>query len=346
MTMYELKSFSKWKNYCQASMKSPYHPSNSSPERKSSRSRSPSSVNTRSRSGSPIRRPISRSRSPIHRRPISRSRSPIHRRPISRSRSPIHRFRFSMSRSGSWCSCNSLNPHSSMSPIHRSPIRRRRHSMSISRSPIRRRSVSRSRSPRYSRSPIRRRRIRPDYSSDSSSNEDGEYRRIRRKRRRSLSSYSDYSSWGNYSSDYGFRRKRRSRSRSRSRIAPDEGWGVMNVRSKSSSSSGDFLRTDWRETDKEYVFEVDVPGMTKKDLSVKIKDKKLLCLRGEKRRRTSMWDTTNHHSEKKSGKFERRFMLCHNVDAAAVKAEIKHGVLIVTLPKEAAGEVKDIPISD
>ncbi|OMO96779.1 hypothetical protein COLO4_15101 [Corchorus olitorius] len=282
MTMYQLKSFSRWKKSHQGSMDSSSNPSEScAPERKSSRS--PSPLKRRSRSRSPIRRSMSGSRSPI-------------RRSISRSRSPS----------------SDSSPWDDSSSPRRSPIRRIRPS-SIDSSDE---DFRRSRSRMDDSSDEGRRRSSFSDSSDSSDRRD--HRRIRRKRR-SRSSSSDYSS--------------------------DEepiAWGVMDMRSK---SSGDFLRTDWRETAKEYVFEVDVPGLTKKDMSMKIKDKKLLCLRGQKRR-TSMWDTTNHHSETKSGKFERRFMLCHNVDTATVKAVMKYGVLIVTLPKEAAGEVKNIPISD
>ncbi|OMO59059.1 hypothetical protein CCACVL1_25122 [Corchorus capsularis] len=144
----------------------------------------------------------------------------------------------------------------------------------------------------------------------------------------------------------------RRRSRSRSPLEVDEEWGVMNVKLSSAwswSSSRDLLRTDWKETATKYVFKADVPGLTAEDLTVEVEDGRLLNLRGEKRvssrdNSTTSSETINRHTERKSGRFARRFLLRHNIDVAAVKAEMERGVLTVTLPK-AGKKIIAIPLS-
>ncbi|OMO96756.1 hypothetical protein COLO4_15108 [Corchorus olitorius] len=168
-------------------------------------------------------------------------------------------------------------------------------------------------------------------------------------------------SYGGYSDDRSPSRRRslsrsrspiRHRSRSRSPLEIDEEWGVMNVKLSSAwswSSSRELFRTDWKETATEYVFKADVPGLTEGDLTVEVEDGRLLNLRGERRvsaieNSTTSSETINRHTERKSGRFARRFLLRHNVDVRTVKAEMERGVLTVTLPK-AGRKIIAIPLS-
>jgi len=51
-----------------------------------------------------------------------------------------------------------------------------------------------------------------------------------------------------------------------------------------------------------------------------------------------------HLSEGRHGKFTRRFTFNHHIDNEAVSAELKEGVLTVTLPKASADKTKKIEI--
>ncbi|OMO96755.1 hypothetical protein COLO4_15107 [Corchorus olitorius] len=178
--------------------------------------------------------------------------------------------------------------------------------------------------------------------------DDDDDRSVSRERSVSRSRSPDYTV---HSRDWNVKRRR---SISRSPLEVDEEWGVMNVKLSSSSSSRELLelQTDWKETATEYVFKADVPGLRKEDLTVEVEDGKLLNLRGEKRlvaarekSTSSSTKTMNHHTERKSGKFARRFLLRHNVNVAAVKAEMERGVLTVTLPKDTWGKsTSQVPI--
>ncbi|OMO96781.1 hypothetical protein COLO4_15103 [Corchorus olitorius] len=176
-----------------------------------------------------------------------------------------------------------------------------------------------------------------DYSSPSDSEEDSDYSSSSDDSDDSSSPSDDSSSPSDSSDSFSSSDSDDSSSsdsddsRSSSPRKVDEEWGVMK----------ELLPIDWKETATKFVFKADVPGLEKKDVSVRIKDKKLLCLRGERKK----LDTKNQHSERKTGKFVRRFRLPHNVNVGATTAVLKRRVLIVTLPKQAR-EVIDIPVSD
>ncbi|KAK9168278.1 hypothetical protein Syun_000418 [Stephania yunnanensis] len=83
-------------------------------------------------------------------------------------------------------------------------------------------------------------------------------------------------------------------------------------------------RIDWKETPKEHVFKVDLPGKEKEE-------------KNDKWRRV----------ERSSGRFLRRFRLPENARVDQVKAAMEDGVLTVTVPKEEVKkpDVKCIEIS-
>lgn len=105
-------------------------------------------------------------------------------------------------------------------------------------------------------------------------------------------------------------------------------------------------RVDVRETDEELVVTVELPGLEEKDFEVSLDDD-VLTLKGEKRSEHEEEREGYRHMETRSGSFERRLRLPAAVDADAVKAGFKNGVLTVTVPKpeEARPEVRRIPVS-
>jgi HSP20 family protein len=102
-------------------------------------------------------------------------------------------------------------------------------------------------------------------------------------------------------------------------------------------------RTNIEETKDAYVFSLEMPGLSKKDVEVTVEGD-VLTIRGEKTARREE-GTELVRSEIRSTKFERHFNLGGAVDADAVKARMEDGILVVTLPKKAEKVGRKIDIS-
>ncbi|UCE86599.1 MAG: Hsp20/alpha crystallin family protein [Deltaproteobacteria bacterium] len=101
---------------------------------------------------------------------------------------------------------------------------------------------------------------------------------------------------------------------------------------------------DVRETDAEIAVSVELPGLAPEDVDVSLEDD-VLTIRGEKKLEREERDgERRRHVERAFGSFARRFRLTDDVDADAVTAVHKDGVLTVTLPKVAAPEARTIEI--
>lgn len=91
--------------------------------------------------------------------------------------------------------------------------------------------------------------------------------------------------------------------------------------------------TDIWETKEEMVFELDLPGCSKSDFNVQIRDNALV-IKGSRNRAVDP-STTHIQRERGFGEFERTFPLPGNIDQNRIKAKYDIGVLRVTLGKEA-----------
>ena len=87
---------------------------------------------------------------------------------------------------------------------------------------------------------------------------------------------------------------------------------------------------DIRETDEAFVLQGDIPGLTQKDLEVRVEDS-VLTVSGERARPAA--EARFSRRERPHGKFRRSFRLGDGVDDANVKASCEGGVLELTLPK-------------
>ena len=98
-----------------------------------------------------------------------------------------------------------------------------------------------------------------------------------------------------------------------------------------------YPRVDIRETDKEFIVEAEVSGLTKDQVKVEVKDDSLV-IRGEKRDEEKKEGKYNVREIKRSS-FIRSFTLPSDlVDKNSVKAKFQDGILEVTISK-----VKPIP---
>jgi HSP20 family protein len=91
-------------------------------------------------------------------------------------------------------------------------------------------------------------------------------------------------------------------------------------------------RTNIEETADKYVFTMEMPGLSKKDVEVAVEGD-TLTVKGEKTVE-SKEDKGVLRSEIRSSKFERSFSLGNKVDQENINAKMDAGVLTVTLPKK------------
>lgn len=97
---------------------------------------------------------------------------------------------------------------------------------------------------------------------------------------------------------------------------------------------------DIQEEPDHWLLSVDVPGIPKDDIKVDVLDGQLV-ISGE--RKTTK--ESKGYSEKRFGKFERRFNLPERIEIAKITANYAHGVLELTVPKEEKAKPVSININ-
>ena len=106
------------------------------------------------------------------------------------------------------------------------------------------------------------------------------------------------------------------------------------------SGSGD-VNQEWApsvdisETGQEYLIRACLPAVKKEDVEVTVEDG-MLTLSGERYQNEEQKSEKFHKVENFYGNFSRSFMLPDSVDAAAIRAESKDGVLTIHVPKTKA----------
>jgi HSP20 family protein len=98
-------------------------------------------------------------------------------------------------------------------------------------------------------------------------------------------------------------------------------------------------RIDMRETDKELLVSVELPGVAEKDVEVTIKDD-LLTVKGEKRSEIDEKRENVHLMERSYGAFQRVVTLPFAADPNLVRASFAKGVLTVAMPRPPAEQTK------
>jgi len=89
---------------------------------------------------------------------------------------------------------------------------------------------------------------------------------------------------------------------------------------------------DMVENDENYLITVELPGMSKDDVKMTIKDN-MLTISGSKKNRYESEKDSMHRIESSHGSFSRSFRLPKSIDRENVKAEFESGVLSISMPK-------------
>ena len=97
------------------------------------------------------------------------------------------------------------------------------------------------------------------------------------------------------------------------------------------------------ESDETYVIKLDLPGLSKKEVNIALKER-VLTVKGE--RSDEIGDLEiRRRQERTMGVFSRSFALPENVHTSEVDAHFRTGVLTITMPKSDISEdSKSIPI--
>ena len=119
--------------------------------------------------------------------------------------------------------------------------------------------------------------------------------------------------------------------------------GLLPVFESSLPAGAVVVDVDVRETDDEVIVRAELPGMDPQSLEVNV-DGDVLTIAGEKRDERREEGEGWRVSERRFGSFRRSIALPKGIDATAVKAGEKHGVLTVQLPKSPELKARRIPV--
>jgi len=120
-----------------------------------------------------------------------------------------------------------------------------------------------------------------------------------------------------------------SRTRSESELSATGAWGPA---------------VDLYESDRDFILKAELPGVAQEDIELSIDDDRV-TLRGERRLKEAVSEKQFLRMERSYGPFHRTFELPTSVEADAVKAEFKKGILTVTIPKAISEKSRQIEIS-
>ena len=101
---------------------------------------------------------------------------------------------------------------------------------------------------------------------------------------------------------------------------------------------------DVKEDKDGYVFRADLPGVKEEDLEISLTGNRL-TISGKREQEKREQGETYYASERSYGSFSRAFTLPDGTDAENVKAELKNGVLQVTVPKKPEVQPRKITIA-
>ena len=124
----------------------------------------------------------------------------------------------------------------------------------------------------------------------------------------------------------------------------DRGFGLLSPLATATVTSP---RVDVRETAASYLMEMDLPGLSEKDVEISLKDRVLsISSVKEAESENKKVDEEGEYliRERRSSSFSRRFTLPEDIDAEKVEANFKNGVLTITIPRRPEAQARQILI--
>ena len=100
---------------------------------------------------------------------------------------------------------------------------------------------------------------------------------------------------------------------------------------------------DLYEKDDHFVIKAELPGVSKKDIAIDLKDR-VLTLSGQRSYDNEVKEENYYRRERSYGKFQRAFTLPADVDSDKITAEFNDGLLQIEVPKPEQQKPKKVTI--
>ncbi|MDE2038404.1 MAG: Hsp20/alpha crystallin family protein [Elusimicrobia bacterium] len=101
---------------------------------------------------------------------------------------------------------------------------------------------------------------------------------------------------------------------------------------------------DVEESEKEYVFEAELPGLEKNDFKVEMQNGTLI-ISGERKENVEQKTKSYLRHEQYYGQFRRSFTMPVDANPEGIKAEYKKGILTITVQRLEKAKPKAIPVA-
>ncbi|HEU4654451.1 MAG TPA: Hsp20/alpha crystallin family protein [Steroidobacteraceae bacterium] len=113
----------------------------------------------------------------------------------------------------------------------------------------------------------------------------------------------------------------------------------------SSAATADWVpAADIEEYKDKFVLRLDVPGVDVSAIEITL-DQGVLSVSGERKVEVEAKEIERRRLERPQGSFHRRFTLPDTVDAAAVHATGRNGIVEITIPKQAKAQPRKIQVA-
>jgi len=109
------------------------------------------------------------------------------------------------------------------------------------------------------------------------------------------------------------------------------------------SRFGRNLPIDIEELDEAYVITAEMPGVEPEKIDISVSEN-VLTIEARQSEEEVVEDRKFIQRERREGELKRRLRFSSRVDAEGIKATHKNGVLVVTLPKATAAQVRKVDI--
>ncbi len=109
-------------------------------------------------------------------------------------------------------------------------------------------------------------------------------------------------------------------------------------------SAGVFPLLNLTENKDNYYIRAELPGIKAENMGIQIVDK-TLTISGERKIPEEGDKITYHRREREAGKFSRAISLPGEIDSDKIEAQMRDGLLIVTIPKAEAAKPKQIAVN-
>ncbi len=103
-------------------------------------------------------------------------------------------------------------------------------------------------------------------------------------------------------------------------------------------------KADIYENEKGFAVVIELPGISKNEVSIKVNEERTMFITGEKKK-TDLESKTIIRNERVYGEFKRTFQLPEEADIEKITAEFNHGLLTLTIGKKEPVVPKEIEIA-